>query len=418
MSPRRSWLCILCLIVTAPTFAQFLTVRTHDLRLIYYDPSHAYVVPHLVRTFENSLRYHRQFFDYSPDGPVNVLLEDFDDYGYAGATGVPFNYLRLGIEPYRYDFDTAPTNERFNWVMNHELLHIVASDKASAGDRFFRGLFGGKVAPVADQPLSMLYSYWTNPRKYSPRWYHEGLAVFMETWMAGGIGRALGGWDEMVFRTMIRDSSFIYDIVGLESEGTTVDFQVGANSYLYGTRFVSYCGLTFGPEKVLAWCARSDSSAADFSSAFAATFGASLEDEWSRWIAWEHRFQQTNLDSVRRYPVTYGRRVSPHALGSLSRAFYDPERHVIYAAINYPGQLAHIAAIDIRTGDLTKICDVETPALYSVCALAYDAESGTLFYTTNNSRDWRHLYAVDIRTHAVRRLIAEARVGDLAFSGV
>ena len=34
----------------------------------------------------------------------------------------------------------------------------------------------------------------------------------------------------MVFRTMIRDSSFIYDIVGLESEGTTVDFQVGANS--------------------------------------------------------------------------------------------------------------------------------------------------------------------------------------------
>lgn len=416
MSIRRSWLSLLCLVVTTPAIAQFLTVRTNDLRLIYYDPSHEYVIPHLVRTFENSLGFHRRLFNYHPDGPVHVLLEDFDDYGYAGATGVPFNYLRLGIEPYRYDFETAPTNERFNWVMNHELLHIVASDKASAGDRFFRGLFGGKVAPAADQPLSMLYSYWTNPRKYSPRWYHEGLAVFMETWMAGGIGRALGGWDEMVFRTMIRDSSFIYDIVGLESEGTTVDFQVGANSYLYGTRFVSYCGLTFGPEKVLAWCSRTDSSAADFSSAFAALFGTSLEDEWGRWIAWEHRFQQANLDSIRRYPVTRGRRVSPRALGSLSRAFFDPERQAIYAAINYPGQLAHIAAIDMRTGSLSKICDVETPALYSVCALAHDAEGERLFFTTNNSRDWRHLYAVDIRTRDVRRLIPEARVGDLAFS--
>ena len=240
--------------------AQFLTVRTNDLQLIYYDPSHSYIIPHLVRSFENSLRTHRRSSTTSPAEPVTVLLEDFDDYGYAGATSVPFNYLRLGIEPYRYDFDTAPTNERLSWVMNHELLHIVASDKPSRGDRFFRSLFGGKVSPSADHPVSMLYSYWTNPRKYSPRWYHEGMAVFMETWMAGGIGRALGGWDEMVFRTMIRDSSYIYDIVGLESEGTTVDFQVGANSYLYGTRFVSYCGLTYGPEKVLAWCSRSDSS--------------------------------------------------------------------------------------------------------------------------------------------------------------
>jgi hypothetical protein len=416
MSIRHASLLAVSMFIVTPLFAQFLTVRTPDLRLIYYDPSHEYVIPHLVRTFENSLEYHRRFFNYSPDGPVNVLLEDFDDYGYAGATSVPFNYLRLGIEPYRYDFDTAPTNERFNWVMNHELLHIVASDRTSRGDRFFRSLFGGKVSPVADEPLSVLYSYWTNPRKYSPRWYHEGLAVFMETWMAGGIGRALGGWDEMVFRTMIRDSSFIYDIVGLESEGTTIDFQVGANSYLYGTRFVSYCGLTYGPEKVLAWCSRTDSSAADFSSAFAERFGTSLEDAWADWTVWERQFQKANLDSIRRFPVTHGRRLSKQTLGSLSRAFYDPAHQSIYAAVNYPGQLAHIAAIDARTGEVRKICDVETPALYSVCSLAYDPEGGTLFYTTNNSRDWRHLYAVSVGTRASQRLITEARIGDLAFS--
>jgi hypothetical protein len=416
MSLRQFSLVILCLAFTVSLRAQFLTVRTKNLELIYYDRTHSYVVPHLIRSFENSLKFHGMFFDYRPTEPIAVLLEDFDDYGYAGATSVPFNYLRLGIEPYRYDFDTAPTNERFNWVMNHELLHIVASDKASAGDRFFRSLFGGKVSPISEHPVSMLYSYFTNPRKYSPRWYHEGMAVFMETWMAGGIGRALGGWDEMVFRTMVRDSSYIYDIVGLESEGTTIDFQVGANSYLYGTRFVSYCGLAHSPEKVLAWCARSDSSSADFSGAFASLFGTSLEDEWGKWMEWERRFQKTNLDSIRQYPVTRGRRLSRRALGSLSQAFYDPAGNSIYAAINYPGQLAHIAAIDLATGGLRTICDVQTPALYSVCSLAYDSSGATLFYTTNNSRDWRHLHAVSIRTGDSRRLIENARVGDLAFS--
>ena len=87
--------------------------------------------------------------------------------------------------------------------------------------------------------MSMLYSFLTSPRWYSPRWYHEGIAVFLETWMAGGIGRTLGGYDEMVFRTMVLEDAYFYDVVGLESEGTTIDFQVGQNSYLYGTRFVT-----------------------------------------------------------------------------------------------------------------------------------------------------------------------------------
>ena len=58
--------------------------------------------------------------------------------------------------------------------------------------------------------------------------------------MAGGMGRILGGYDEMVFRTMVLENAYFYDVVGLESEGTTIDFQVGQNSYLYGTRFVTW----------------------------------------------------------------------------------------------------------------------------------------------------------------------------------
>ena len=103
--------------------------------------------------------------------------------------------------------------------------------------------------------------------------------------MAGGLGRALGAFDEMVFRSMVRDESYIYDVVGLESEGTTVDFQVGANSYLYGTRFISYLAYQHSPEKVLEWASRTKDSKSFFASQFKKVYGVSLDDEWSRWIA-------------------------------------------------------------------------------------------------------------------------------------
>ena len=125
-------------------------------------------------------------------------------------------------------------------------------------------LFMGKVPPSDEDPVSIFYSYLTNPRRYAPRWYHEGIAVFMETWMAGGIGRCLTGFDEMVFRTMVRDSSYFYENVGLQSEGTAIDFQVGQVAYLYGTRFDLYLAHKYGPDKLIDWVRREDGSCALF----------------------------------------------------------------------------------------------------------------------------------------------------------
>jgi hypothetical protein len=35
----------------------------------------------------------------------------------------------------------------------------------------------------------------------------------------------------------------------MESEGTAIDFQVGANSYLYGTRFFNYLQVSMARKK-------------------------------------------------------------------------------------------------------------------------------------------------------------------------
>ena len=389
------------------------TVETENLKLVFYDPTHQAALPYLTRCFKNSMAFHQKLFDYEPSEKITLFLRDFNDHGYAGATSVPRNYLFIGIEPYEQVYETSPTNERFNWVMSHELLHVMATDQATASDRFFRSLFFGKVQATDEAPISMLYSYLTSPRMYAPRWFHEGMAVFMETWMAGGYGRVLGGYDEMVFRTMVAEDARFYDMVGLESEGTTTDFQVGQVSYLYGTRFISYLASQHGTDKVLQWVNRNEHSKRNFSSQFKRVYGTGLGDEWRRWIEFEHQWQQTALDSIRQYPVTEGRELTGRPLGSVSRAYYDPDRRKLYAGVLYPGEVSHVVEIDVDTWANKKIVDVPTPALYYVCSLAYDDSSGTIFYTTDNSRQWRDLNAVDIRTGKSRSLIKDNRIGDL-----
>jgi hypothetical protein len=395
---------------------RYRVILTEDLRLLYYDEAHAYVTPHLARCFENAFSFHKELFGYVPSEAVTIGLQDFDDHGYAGTTAIPYNFITLGIEPFEYVYDTCPTNERINWVMNHELVHVVCCDQAAPSDGFFRKVFFGKVVPNDEDPLSMLYSYLTNPRYYSPRWYHEGIATFLETWMAGGIGRAQNGYDEMTFRAMVRDGSFFYDVVGLESEGTAIDFQTGQNSYLYGTRFVSYLAHQYGPERVIDWFRRSEGSRRYFSSDFRRVYGIPLDEEWSRWIEWEHRWQSANLDSIRRYPVTPCRPLSPRAVGSVSRAFFDPDSRKLYAAVRYPGEFAHITAIDLDTGEAERLCEIPTPAMYYVSWLAYDPDSETIFYSTDNARRWRDLHALDLRTGRSRMLVSDCRTGDFAFN--
>ena len=256
-----------------PARAQLRVIETPDVRLVYFDPTESFLVPHAARTFLNSLEFQKRLFDFHPAGPITVLLADFSDSGNAGATVVPYNTVIAQIAPFSFAFETIAGNDRMNIIMNHELVHVATMDQAARPDRFFRRLFGGKVAPVPQQPESILYFFLTTPRVAAPRWYHEGIAVFVDTWMAGGLGRAQGGYDEMVFRSMVRDGTPFYDPLGLVSEGTQIDFQVEVNSYLYGTRFMTWLARRYSPEKLIEWVSRHDGSRGYYSAQFAQVFG-------------------------------------------------------------------------------------------------------------------------------------------------
>ena len=402
--------------ITVPGHAQGLkSVETDYLRLLYFDPTETYLVPRTIQTYHDSLDRQRSILGYQPREKTTVLLTDFADYGNAGASAVPRNSVIVDIAPLPLTFETSAPAERMYTFMNHEMVHVATMDQPAAKDNFYRKLFGGKVIATAEHPETLLYQYLTTPRKSTPRWYLEGIAVFIETWMAGGLGRAQGPYDEMMFRSMVRDGAHFYDPLGLVAEGVKVDFQVGANAYLYGGRFMTYVAYTYGPDMLIEWVKRTDEGERWYENEFERVFGITLNEAWQDWIDWEHEFQRKNLEEIRQFPITEHEDLADGGLGSVSRAYYDPERNSILAGLRYPGVVAHIGEYSLERRRVDRLEDVKVPMLYRVSSVAYDPDSETVFYTTDNYA-YRDLMAIDLATRKEKMLLHDARIGEIVFN--
>ena len=390
---------------------QLQSLETKDLRILY-TPDDAYLVPHVARSFENSLWFQEKTFHWKPWDRTTVVLADISDYGNGGTSVAPFNEVTVFIAPDSRIFETSPGSERLFMLANHELVHAATMDGWNQRDAFWRKVLGGKPRPVDAHPETILYEYLTTPRMDVPRWFQEGIAVYMETWMAGGIGRAQGAYDEMVFRAMVRDHAHFYSPLGLVSVGTAVNFETMTNAYLYGTRFMTYLSLRYSPQKLLDWFIRTQDSKPYYAARFKQVFGITLDQAWTDWIAWEHTFQEANLKQVREYPLTRPTPLAPHALGSMSRYFIDHGK--LIGAFRYPGKLAYVGVLSLKDGSIRHVVDIKGSVKYLVTSAAYDPATHTFFYTQNNL-DYRDLMAVDIRTGKVRVLQKRDRIGDLAF---
>jgi len=389
-------------------------LKSGDLDLIYFGKRYSYLLPHVSECYHNSMNFHRKLWNYH-DTTTYVILYDFEDMGHGGALAMPFSQVQVGIEPYGFAFSIIPSSERFQWLFNHELTHVVMSDKANSKDMFFRRMMMGKIRRNEEMPVSALWSFLTTPRWYSPRWYHEGIACFMETWMSGGLGRAMGPYDEMYFRSIVSEKQPVYSLVGLETEGTTIDFQVGANAYLYGTRFVTYLACKYGIDKLKDFYSRSDSSKAFYANQFKQVYGEPVQKVWNEWSKWEYQFQNENLSRIKEFPLTDFKPVTGHPLGNVSRMAYNPATGKIYAAINYPGIISQIAEIDKNTGKIRKIATLDSPELYFSTSLTYNPKDEKIYITEHNSK-YRNLVEIDVRSGKKKILNPRTRTGDLVFN--
>lgn len=405
--------------VEAQTIYQY---QAEDATICFFDKNQSQYIPHLMRKYEQSRALHTQIWGTLPAQAPFMMLTDWEDDGNAGVGALPHTTIQMGLAPMNMAYFVSPSNERYDHLFKHEYTHVVMSDKTNSRDMGWRNFTGNKVVPNSKYPLSALWSYLDAPRWYAPRWYHEGIACFLETWLADGAGRALGGYDETYFRTHMKEGQELYSVVGLETEGSTSDFQQGATAYLYGTRFVNYLVFAYGYDKLTEFYNRTEDSRAFYAKQFEAVYGKPLRTVWQEWQDFEKKYQQENLKKIAEYPLTDCVRMGDMNLGAMSPMIIDRDAKAAYAAIYYPGELAQVARFSLddtgrMLGKPVKLANIDGAQMYQTAYVAYDRNGKRLIWTDRNS-GLRGLVVYDLERSRIVKRLKYQRTYDICYDDV
>lgn len=414
-------LLLTALLATQATNAQRIyKYENNDVKFLFFDKKISQYVPHLIWEHQLGLERHNRIWNagdtahqYRPEQTL-IYLTDWNDDGNGGASILPNNMISIRMAPLQNSYNFSPSVERYRHLFSHELTHIFCTDRYTQADRRWRRLFGAKVPPTSTAPISTFWSYLSAPRWYNPRWFQEGIACLMETAMNGGAGRTLGSYDEMYFRTQVLGNKELYSAVGLETEGTSADFQVGTTSYLYGTRFVSYLTYKYGTEKLTNLYNRTEGSKRFFGSQFRKVYGKSYNTAWNEWRQFEQEHQQQNIEAINEYPLTPLIPLTNKALGSVCPPIYVAAQNRLYLAQNSQGSIAHISYIDLATGKEKKLRNIDGSMLFLTTFMTYDSRRNRLLYTIHNN-DFRGIEAIDASSGKPLQRLTLQRVNNLSY---
>ncbi|MBF0106818.1 MAG: PD40 domain-containing protein [Deltaproteobacteria bacterium] len=168
---------------------------------------------------------------WTPKGRTHVVLTDKTDLANGMATVMPYNYVLLYVAPPTVDSSLSHYKDYHRLLFNHEFAHILHIDKHSRVATPFRYLFGKIVAMNGA----------------TPSWMREGMAVYEESRVDEGFGRANSYYTDMVMRTSVVEDKFpkIDQIAGSSSY-----FPEGKGPYLFGGEFFDWLALKYGEDRM------------------------------------------------------------------------------------------------------------------------------------------------------------------------
>jgi hypothetical protein len=386
-------------------------------KIIYRD-YHSHLVNNILVSAEKAFKLLSEIFNYVPSDKIIINTYDVSDYGFAATSTTPQNFIRLEIEPMEPGYEMVPYNERIQWLISHELVHVIVNDAKVGFESFCRSVFG-KVPPEKTQPLSVFYSLITNYNRYSPRWHQEAVAVFFETWLSGGYGRILGSFDEMYFRSQVFEKRDFPSQLDLETILSHNSIFLENIHYIFGGRFVAYLSIIYGTEKVLNWFRTKEGDAyVGFEGKFKKVFGKDFYEVWDDFISYETQFQNENIKILQQAEQTKLRTISAENFGWVSRPYFDSPTNSIIYVYHRSHELTSLQLLDLASGVSKKIISIETPSMIQVSSIALDEVNGLLFYTTNNNQLFRDIWVHHLESGDEKILFENARVGDLAVSPV
>lgn len=405
----------LVLRISERDFGDWFTRESENFKIIYRD-SHSHLVNHLLSSAENSLIQLKKIFDYEPSEKIIINTYDVSDYGFGATTTLPENYIRIEIEPLEPGYEVVPYSERFQWLLSHELVHIVVNDMASNFESSMRSVFG-KVSPEKYQPLTVFYSLLTNHNRYTPRWYQEAIAVFIETWFSGGYGRILGSFDEMYFRSLVNDGAEFPDVSEIEMIKSHKSIFLENILYLYGTRFIAHLSEKYGSKKVYDWFSlKRNEFYPGLESKFEEIFNIDFYDAWNNFVLEEKEFQSSNLSLIQKFPVTETTALTNEPFGWVTQINFDKNNNTLIFGYHRSGELAEIQILDLNNSESSNVTTLPSPSLIQVASVAYDESYKNIFFTTNNNQLYRDILQYNLNTNKEKLLFRDMRVGALTVS--
>jgi hypothetical protein len=380
---------------------------------IIYRPSHSHIINDVLISAERAIEPLMVLFDYYPSEKIVINTYDVSDYGFSTTTTVPQNYIRLEIEPLEPGYEIVPYNERIQWLLSHELVHIIVNDSRTNIEGFFRKVFG-KVPPDKVQPSTVFYSLLTNFNRYSPRWHQEAIAVYIETWFSGGYGRLLGSFDEMFFRSLVSEGINLPSQLDIETLESHSSMFLDNLFYIYGGRFIGYLSISYGSDKVVNWFKTNPGDFySGFEGKFESVFGKDFNRSWKEFIEFEKKFQKSNISLLSQQNFTDVKKIGRNKFGWVTSPQFDRRSGSIIFGYHRPHELAEIQSLQLNSGTSKILTSLPTPSMIQVASCAYDETNALLFFTTNNNQLFRDIWVYDVETNDKKMLFENARVGEL-----
>ena len=239
----------------------------------------------------------------------------------------------------------------------------------------------------------------------------------METWDGGGLGRAQGGYDEMVFRAMVRDGTPPSTIRLRWCRKARKSIPGGRERVSLRHAVHELPGAcSTDPEKLQSTGALEPTDRRVITPTdFARVYGKPLDQAWRIGFAGSTNSSRRTSRRARTPDHAAQRHRAPRTRRDFPRAPVSPtqdalRRRALSRTRAAPGR--HFAGRRI-----VRRSSPRSRARFRIALRRWPMtrRRQTLFYTTDN-RDYRNLMAYDLKAGKSRTLLKAARIGDLVFN--
>jgi len=248
--------------------------------------------------------------NWEPRDKIQVVLVDDFDFSNGFATPLPFNQIRLFLKP-PDNTKLLPYDDWLNFLIMHELTHVVHLDMAMGAPSVMRNILGR--------------NFLTFPHAFTPGFMIEGLAVFKETDYDAGIGRGQSSYYEMLMRQEVL--SGIDDLSQITL--TLRDWPFG-KQYLYGYYYYRFLSERYGDEKITEYLNSYSRKLLPYflqNRTARHTFGKDHETLWLDFKHWLTARFKPQIERIKQQPLVTGSAITAEGLRA------DPttaNRHAYY----------------------------------------------------------------------------------------